>query len=59
MIWASLVPAQLSTATRLQPNTLVQDGTRWDETPSVTPKTALFLDSLVQDGTGWDEASQV
>jgi hypothetical protein len=52
-------PHHNSAATRLQPNRLGQDGTRWDETPSVTPKTALFLDSLGLDGTGWDERTQV
>ncbi len=35
----------------LQPNRLGHDGTRWDESLSATPKTALFLDSLVQDDT--------
>ena len=54
-----LARVAMATATRLQPNGLGQDGTRWDESPSATPKTALFLDSLVQDGTRWDEPTQV
>jgi hypothetical protein len=50
MIWASLVPAPGSTATRLQPNGLGQGGTGWDGSLSVTSKTALSLDSLGHDG---------
>jgi hypothetical protein len=55
-VWALLVPR---TALYCNPIATQQAGTGRDETPSVTPKTALFLDSLVQDGTGWDETSQV
>ncbi len=52
-------PHDSSTATRFQPNTVVQDGTGWDESLSVTPKTVLFVDSLVQDGTRWDSVSHL
>ena len=48
-----------STATRLQPNTLVQDGTGWDEHPPKRSKSPKKPDALGQDGTRRDERSQV
>lgn len=53
------IMARDSTATRSQPNTLGQDGTRWDEPPRNASKSPEKPDATGQDGTRWDERSQV
>ena len=46
-------------AIQLQPNTVVQDGTGWDEPRPRPPEIPQKADALGPDGTGWDEPPQV